>query len=216
MNCPECDCRMAVVKTMVLPGQTLRMQECACGIRCESAEKVIRRLPVAPATVRQPARNGPGAAGNPPATAGGVGGGLPSGSVQGSLPDPNCDPDQEVITPSDQTRVRAHVDYPIEFENLWERTGKRGTKLAARKAWEKAGNPSWVQVQEAWRAYLLSDRPVRLGAIKDLSTWLNGDCHKQEWPPAQTAINGVRQPARTQQNLDVAQRFLERHGRTPE
>lgn len=69
------------------------------------------------------------------------------------------------------------------FEIIWEQTGKRGGKFAAFKAWEKQGKPTWVDVQAAWRAYLLSERPVA-GFVKDLSSWLNGRGHQQEWLPA--------------------------------
>src|SRR5438477_159504 len=64
MLCPECSSRTSVIKTVVVPSRTIRLRECPCGVRAETEEKVIRRLPMTPATVRQPPGNGPNDTGN--------------------------------------------------------------------------------------------------------------------------------------------------------
>jgi len=75
------------------------------------------------------------------------------------------------------------VCYPKAFEVLWDQTGKRGGKFAALKAWRKVGQPTWDAIGSTWAAYLVSERP-RAGYVKDLSSWLNGRCHEQDWAPA--------------------------------
>ena len=77
--------------------------------------------------------------------------------------------------------------YPAEFERCWEVTGKRGAKAPALKAWVKAGRPPHALVSTSWTAYMRSERPVRLGAVMDFSTWLNKGGHTQEWRPAREA-----------------------------
>lgn len=99
--------------------------------------------------------------------------------------------DPSPISQGDPDRGRARskggaIDYPKDFQILWEQTGRRGGKFDALKAWMKYGRPSWVDVQATWRAYLLSERPVA-GFVKDLSSWLNGRGHQQEWLPAKRA-----------------------------
>jgi hypothetical protein len=93
------------------------------------------------------------------------------------------------------TASAGSVDYPGEFEIIWEKTGRRGGKFAAAKAWKKVGKPSWVAVQANWRAYLLSQRPID-GFVQDLSSWLNGRGHTQGWLPGQPKINGRPAPVR--------------------
>lgn len=98
--------------------------------------------------------------------------------------------EQTETTPKKPRKPRsASKHYPVEFEAVWEGTGKHGVKLAAMRAWEKAGKPLWDGISSTWSAYLLSDGPNR-GAIHHLSTWLNQDCHRQEWFPAQPR-NGI-------------------------
>ncbi len=80
--------------------------------------------------------------------------------------------------------VPSPPEYPIAFECVWKGTGKRGSKHKAHQAWVKVGKPHWGPVVEsAWGAYLKSERPVA-GFVQDLSTWLNGRGHTQEWPEA--------------------------------
>lgn len=86
--------------------------------------------------------------------------------------------------------------YPAEFERCWDVTGKRGAKAPALKAWVKAGRPPHAIVSKAWTEYMRSERPVRLGAIMDFSTWLNKGGHTQEWRPAREA-NRPEIPARS-------------------
>ncbi len=83
--------------------------------------------------------------------------------------------------------VHSPPEYPIAFECVWKGTGKRGSKHKAHQAWVKVGKPHWGPVVEpAWGAYLKSERPVA-GFVQDLSTWLNGRGHTQEWPEATKA-----------------------------
>ena len=86
--------------------------------------------------------------------------------------------------------------YPAAFEDVWERTGKRGSKHPALVAWRKANSPPWSALSVAWTAYLRSDAPVRLGAVQHLSTWLNAKGWAQEWPPAGPPVRRI-EPAKT-------------------
>lgn len=104
----------------------------------------------------------------------------PSGSLSSPIGSQGVDP----------ARVKP-IDYPENFEILWEQTGRRGGKYLAFKAWKKLGKPSWTEVQAPWRAYLLSERP-RAGFVKDLSSWLNGRGHEQDWQPAKGAAVDAR------------------------
>ncbi len=209
-HCPECGSKMSVKDTGHGGEKTYRIAECPCGIRVETVECQLRRLPVrmphmpgmAPAaangTGRQVSQGPPDTAISPPASAGGVGGGLPSDLSSGS--DPKTD--SALLSNPDQTRAKskaAAIDYPKDFVILWEQTGRHGIKFHALRAWMKAGRPSWLDVQETWRAYLLSERPVA-GFVKDLSSWLNGRCHQQEWAPAGTP---ARRPVTAIETFDA-------------
>lgn len=57
MTCPDCGCRLEVVKTMVLEATTQRLRECGCGSRFLTTEVVSRRLPMPPPTASQPPGN---------------------------------------------------------------------------------------------------------------------------------------------------------------
>lgn len=213
MNCPDCASRLLVWDSHPSPeGGTARELRCLCGGRFLSLETIARRLsplgtgtpPVPhgyPAGTRVgnryptgtppvPSRGPPPGTRTPPVPNGGVGGGL-SGDRSGSGPDPSP------TSPGDPNRVRARSTkrappdpalptYPDVFEELWVETGRRGGKDDAFKAWVKWGRWPWRQIKPAWEAYLRSERPVA-GFVKDLSSWLNGRGHQQEWPPAGAA-----------------------------
>jgi len=87
--------------------------------------------------------------------------------------------------------------YPAAFEELWDKTGRRGGKLPAFKSWKAAKCPPWSAVSPGWTAYLRSDAPVRLNAVQHLSTWLNARGWEQDWPPARVANARPVEPART-------------------
>lgn len=79
MLCPDCGCRLEVVKTMVLDATTQRLRECGCGSRFVTVETVSRKLPGLPVTASQPPGND-----------------LPQSSSSGSVLSllPSADPDQ--------------------------------------------------------------------------------------------------------------------------
>lgn len=192
MTCPECGSRTEVVKTTVaLYGKqqaTQRQRACSCGARLLTEERIVKRLPVVAGELPVVARGGPQPAPNPPATVGGSGGGVSSGLVPDSDPNPGL-----VVTPE---RVRARSErnaivYPKDFDIVWEQTGRHGVKSEALKYWLVAGRPQWTAIQVAWRAYLLSERPIA-GFVMDLSRWFKRRCHEQEWVPARA--NGHARP----------------------
>ena len=197
-NCPECGSRMAIKATNHGGGITFRVAECDCGERWELEERRARRLQ--PCTAVH-SRGQPPTVASPPESSGGFGGDLsaiPSGV-----------PDLAPISTANPKRGRARsngeaIDYPKDFEILWEQTGRRGVKFNALKAWMSRGRPSWVDVQATWRAYLLSERPVA-GYIKDLSSWLNGRGHQQEWLPARaTPIRRTDPAVRAREEAEEA------------
>lgn len=215
--CPECGSRMHIKATNHGGEITFRIAECDCGERWELEERRVRRLKpagsrVQPCTAVQ-SHAPPPAAANPPAPAGGFGGdlsGVPT-LIQDSGPSSQATPDQ--------TRARSNRDaeYPTAFLAVWAGTGKRGSKFNAHKAWKAQGSPSWGDVEPVWRAYMLSQRPAD-GYVKDLSSWLNGRCHKQEWLPAAPKI--VRRTdfnvraAEEREDADLERRFNSHTGRT--
>jgi hypothetical protein len=176
MICPECrSAKMTVVKTMVLAGATKRLVECPCGIRCETEETVIRRLPAAqpPGNAQVTASQPPG---NPPATKAGA----ISGSDSSLPPEPLSNPDQ-TQTPA-RVKKPAEPNYTAAFEAVWAGCDRRGVKFPAFKAWEKCGKPPAEQVVAVWKAYLASLEEWR--SPQDVSTWLNARGHTQEWTSA--------------------------------
>lgn len=187
-NCPKCGSKMSIKATNHGGGVTYRIAECDCGERWELEERRCARLPsraaidsrVQPCTAVH-SRGQPPTAASPPSSDGGFGGdlsGIPSGV---------SDPNPISVDSPNRARTRSNgqaIDYPKDFEILWEQTGRRGVKFNALKAWMSRGRPGWVDVQATWRAYLLSERPIA-GYVKDLSSWLNGRGHQQEWLPAQ-------------------------------
>lgn len=184
MTCPACEAKLEVLKTMVLPGHTLRLRECSCGQRYETIEKVVRKLPVPPATNGQPARNGPSEPGNPSEVSGGIGGGVSSG-FDPQTPDSN--PGLRLLSePRARARSRQRATdepYSEAFEEVWRETGRHGNKHPAFMEWIKWGRWPWRQLGPIYGAYLKSERPAKLGAIQDLRTWLHGRGHLQEWVP---------------------------------
>lgn len=198
VTCPSCGSpasRQEVHKTLDHRVENLRMRRCLCGARWVTIERlkrgtltvtdgspvtetrVTRDLPV---TLKRVTRN-------PPVTLGGEGGGVSSDLFPVLLP---SDPSQQSGSGRAIHIGTSRTEYHEAFEILWDMTGKRGTKLPAYKAWNKQGRPTWVDVQAAWGAYLLSDRP-RAGFVQDLSTWLNARGWTQEWPPARNVAPGA-------------------------
>lgn len=154
MNCPECSTRMSVVKTAVFRGNTKRVVECACGIRCETEERVIRRLtPVTgnpPATGGQPPGNAPPTAPQPPGNPGGVGGAL---SGDRSVPDPESGPS----SPDLPERAPAREPAP-PTEGIW---------TAAR--WKTEFGAAWsLRFHRGARHYGSSGDGKACGALADL------------------------------------------------
>jgi len=185
-HCPECGSKMSIKDTNHGGERTFRIAECPCGERWETTEQRSHRLPPATANAHtQPgmavrSRGQPPMAASPPESSGGFGGDLPA--IQDGTHDSNP------ISPGNPKRGRARsneeaIDYPKDFIELWVNTGRRGVKFLGLKAWMARGRPTWREVEPVWRAYLLSERPVA-GYIKDLSSWLNGRGHQQEWLPA--------------------------------
>lgn len=108
----------------------------------------------------------------------------------GADPDPSLSEGDQGVDPA-RAKPAKGIDYPRSFEVLWDETGKRGGKYVALKAWIKVGRPSWDAIGARWNAYLLSERP-RAGFIKDLSSWLNGRGHEQDWAPAPPPAHDTR------------------------
>jgi len=161
-------------------GITFRIAECDCGERWELEERRARRLP--PCTAVH-SRGQPPKAASPSESSGGFGGDL--SAVPERIEDPNTN-STLLGKPRARTRTKEHAEYPLSFEEVWVGTGKRGVKHNGHKAWVSQGKPLWVSIKPVWEAYMRSDRPSR-GFVKDLSSWLNGRCHLQEWQPAQVA-----------------------------
>jgi hypothetical protein len=181
--CKDCAHPLSVEQTLKGDDVDVRIQPCACGSRWLTETRIIRRLQGTHirGTGKVPLPDKQGTC--TPADGRGGGGGVPSGPIP-----PDSDPGIHSASLSNQTRARRNSDaivYPQSFEVLWEQTGRRGVKANAHKAWLKMDRPGWEDVEHTWRAYLLSERPVA-GFVKDLSSWLNGRCHQQEWPPART------------------------------
>lgn len=172
MNCPECDFKLEVVKTMVLGSVTQRLRECACGCRFLTVEKVLKKLPVTPS---QPTAN------TQPTP-------LQTVALSSDYSLPVSDP----IPPPPGNPIRARVESvkPLEFEQLWRETGRRGHKEQAFTAWQKQGKPPALEVIAAWKFYLASLEDWR--SPKDLSGWLKLKGHKQEWTPAKKLPQDMR------------------------
>lgn len=220
MNCPDCQSEMRVWRTTpagtAKKPATVREHRCPCGQQFVSEDRITRRLtaissnrgPVKePYTVPKPTVKGTQTEvlGDPNVQKGGLGvsdlglSGL--NSQTGSLSDLRLDHSQEV----DPAR-EAEPKYPIAFELVWRVTGKRGLKGKAFKAWKKAGKPTADAIGARWSAYLLSERPVA-GFVLDLSTWLNGDGHTQDWQPAKVtraAAQPPRQPGPSITDIELA------------
>jgi len=183
MTCRDCRLPLGVEQTLKGDDVDTRIHQCACGSRWLSESRIVRRLQPTQIRGTSKARPPDKEPTSPPSSGGGFGGdpsAIPSGTT-----------DSNPISPGNPKRARTRsngeaIDYPKDFEILWEQTGRRGVKFNALKAWMARGRPGWVDVQAAWRAYLLSERPVA-GYIKDLSSWLNGRGHQQEWAPAAKA-----------------------------
>lgn len=148
MTCPECTAKMAVTKTAVMGDRTLRLCECPCGVRCQTEERITRRLPVSTnGRICPPvAANGRGQPPNdrpqPPGNPGGVGGGLSpfrSDSESGSLSDLRLDHSQESDRP--RARRRKQVEYSVEFQTFWTAYPNKTGKGEAARVWERDKPP---------------------------------------------------------------------------
>jgi len=210
--CPACGSKMQVVRIGHFSEQTYRSLECDCGERWESVETRSRRLspvatgshgckPVQAGASRPP----PVSAGNPPASAGGVGGGLSSDLVQVSVSPPEFYP--KSLSNPDQTRARERKrtktlppSYPPEFEREWESTAKTGSKLRAFEAWERMGRP---RLAESWERWSRTDGWQR-GFVPHVATWLNDRRFEQE-PVEVVKTNGA---PRTRHNVEVARDWV--------
>ena len=187
MLCPECSSRMSVIKTMVVPSRTLRLTECACGVRAETEEKVIRRLPMLPATVRQPPGNGPNDAGNHSANENQT---LFLDQIR-SDPDPLSD----LRLDHSQEVDRAKDEYEQDFLTFWagiEPIGRRkGDKAEAQKVWRKKRRPNSAILIAGWLRYRIS---CGEGFTMDADRWLRGDGWLKEWeaaPASKRHVNGT-------------------------
>lgn len=198
MTCPDCGSMTSVVKTdrLTPDAPTRRLRQCPCGYRGVSREEWERRVP--PATHRQPLGNQvplpvdmhsganppatapqlpgngmppPVATGNPPATAGGFGGALPSDLPSGSDPGP--------ISAASPERGRARSKYPAEFEAAWTATAQTGSKHRAFLAWKRQGKPAAAAIATLWAKWAATDQ-YRRGIVPHVSTWMNGRCFEQE------------------------------------
>lgn len=191
MICLDCGVRLEVVKTMVMPDSTQRLRQCQCGSRFLTVEKVARRLPVLPATTRQPPGNGPPTTPQPPGNAGGVGGGVSSGQVPIRISDPNSE-----ASLLSGTRARARERKPVEespeFDRLWAGNRRVGRRFPALKAWRAAGCPDVTKLIELWDAWMRTDDWKR-GAVPYLSTWINQHGWKDD--PAVCAPKRAQTPA---------------------
>jgi hypothetical protein len=217
--CPACGSEETKVDRTADVGRIVtRSRSCECGARWATHERIdqdsvsvrsatgVRRCPPVAARSRgQP----PVSAGSPLGGPGGFGGdlfsdpsglGITNGSNHGDLVrDPEIRsatvapglvlvPVERSMGKKQPSRI-GQPDYPMAFLEVWEATGKRGTKSDGLKAWIKIGRPSWESISTIWAAYMRSDNPSR-GYVKELSTWFNKSCHTQEWLPAGSTSNG--------------------------
>lgn len=187
MLCPECSNRMSVIKTMVVPSRTLRLTECACGVRAETEEKVIRRLPMLPATVRQPPGNGPNNTSNRSATENTTLFLDPIRSDPVPLSDLRLDLSQEV----DREKAAYEQDF-LSFWDAIEPIGRRkGDKAEAQKVWRKKRRPNSANLIVGWKRYRNSCGD---GYTMDADRWLRSDGWLKEWeaaPPMKEHANGI-------------------------
>ena len=214
MNCPACGNAEhgRVLETRDLgQGVVLRRRRaCAsCGHRWttyEISEDAIRSVDKlvdhatrsAQKTRHDATRSAPpptGSVANPLAVvAGGVGGGLPSGSGSAvSSPDPS-------LRSGSVRPARARVTiYSAEFDLAWSSTGKTGSKFKAFGAWKRHGKPTADLIASSWARWSTLDGWQR-GFVPHVSTWINGRCFEQE-PVEAARVVAAASPTKSERVL---------------
>lgn len=196
MTCQDCGSKMSVEQTIPTAGQgadVLRVNGCPCGSRFMSEEKITLRLPQAKGTggvrvhtggVPAPPRQGT----NPPAVAGGVGGGLPEISVQAPISALN----PIASKPQAQTRVeRPSTTETAAFIAFYEAYPRKKQRPDAVRAWVKQGCELVADaVMAGLRAHLPELTTREPDKVPYPASWLNAT----EWkdPPLPARATDLR------------------------
>ncbi len=104
-------------------------------------------------------------------------------------------------------------EYPKEFLDLWQATGKYGNKMPAFKTWQRIKTSVDLNtLVTAWGKWMKTDQWSR-GYVPFLATWLNRRGWEDEppaWAYQAPAMKAGMVPQATQQRIAVGQAWLER------
>ncbi len=165
VTCRDCGLRMEVTKTMSSAARTTRINQCPCGSRFETEERVTRRLPVA--------------TGRPPV----VTGNPTSLDLISSLSDPISLSDSALTSKPPESDAGARKSkgrpnlkgYTEAFEAFWQGCNDagrgKGNKWPAFKAFDRLKLDP-IKTFETWNLWMTTPQWSG-GHNPDVSSWLN-------------------------------------------